>query len=127
MSHEHIDPVSDYVKTFLWLLFLLAVTVGVAMFPIEVIPFANILIAMVIAGIKAVLVITVFMGMRKTTKLTQVWAYGGIIFFLTLIVISLSDYFVRPLKPPTNTEQPAAMSVLREGPTAERFHISRKF
>ncbi len=110
MSHEHIDPVSDYVKTFLWLLILLVITVGAAMFPIEAVPFANIVIAMVIAGIKAVLVITVFMGMRKTTKLTQVWAYGGIVFFLTLIVISMSDYSVRPLNPPTNTGPPAVTS-----------------
>lgn len=95
MSHEHIDPVSDYVKTFLWLLLLLAITVGAAMFPIEDFPPANIIIAMSIAAIKAVLVIKVFMGMRKTTKLTQVWAYGGVVFFLTLIVISLSDYFSR--------------------------------
>jgi cytochrome c oxidase subunit 4 len=127
MSHEHIDPVSDYVKTFVWLLVLLVITVGAAMFPIEALPFANIIIAMLIATIKAVLVVTIFMGMRKTTKLTQVWAYGGIIFFLTLIFISLSDYFVRPLKPPTNTEQPVAMSAHREGPTAGQFHISRKF
>lgn len=126
MSHEHIDPVSDYIKTFVALLVLLAITVGVAMFPIEAIPFANILIAMVIAGIKAILVITIFMGMRKTTKLTQVWAYGGMVFFLTLIIISLSDYFVRPLKHPTNNEQPAVTSALQGRPMAEMFHITRK-
>jgi cytochrome c oxidase subunit 4 len=100
MAHDHdhnhhIDPVSDYVKTFLALLGLMGVTILVAMFPIESVPFANILIALVIATIKAVLVIIIFMGMRKVTKLTQVWAYAGIIFFLTLIAISLSDYFSR--------------------------------
>ena len=100
MAHDHdhnhhIDSVSDYVKTFLALLALMIGTVLVAAFPIESIPFANIVIAMVIATIKAVLVITVFMGMRKVTKLTQVWAFAGVIFFLTLIAIGLSDYFSR--------------------------------
>jgi cytochrome c oxidase subunit 4 len=100
MAHDHdhnhhIDPVSDYVKTFGALLVLMLITVAVAAFPIEAVPWANIVIAMLIATIKAVLVVTVFMGMRKVTKLTQVWAWAGIIFFLTLIAISLSDYFAR--------------------------------
>lgn len=100
MAHDHdhnhhIDSVSDYLKTFMALLGLMVVTVLVAMFPIDAVPFANILIAMGIATIKAVLVITIFMGMRKVTKLTQVWAWAGVIFFLTLIAISLSDYFSR--------------------------------
>ena|SRR5687767_709394 len=93
--NHHIDPVSDYIKTFIWLMILLVITVVAALYPFEKIPFANIVIAMLIAVIKAVLVVTVFMGMRKVTKLTQVWAYAGIIFFLTLIAISLSDYFSR--------------------------------
>jgi caa(3)-type oxidase subunit IV len=95
MSHQHIDPISDYVKTFLALLLFLAITVLAAMFPFENIPWANIVIAMAIAGIKAILVIRVFMGMRHTTKLTQVWAFSGVIFFVTMIAISLSDYFSR--------------------------------
>ena len=100
MAHDHehtshIDPISDYVKTFLTLLALMAATVVVATVSIESAPFLNIVVAMAIATIKAVLVIRVFMGMRKVTKLTQVWAWAGVIFFLTLIAISLSDYFAR--------------------------------
>ena len=100
MAHDHdhkshIDPVSDYVKTFLALLVLMAATVLVATVSIEAAPYLNIVVAMVIATIKAVLVITIFMGMRKVTKLTQVWAFAGVIFFLTLIAIGLSDYFSR--------------------------------
>ncbi len=99
MAHDHdhnhhIDPVSDYVKTFGVLVLLMAGTVFAATVDMPW-PALNIIIAMVIATIKAVFVVTVFMGMRKVTKLTQVWAYAGIIFFLTLIVISLSDYFSR--------------------------------
>lgn len=99
MAHDHdhnhhIDPVSDYVKTFLVLVVLMAATVFVATIELPW-PALNIIFAMVIATIKAVFVITVFMGMRKVTKLTQVWAWAGVIFFLTLIAISLSDYFSR--------------------------------
>ena|SRR5688572_9171348 len=99
MAHDHdhnhhIDPVSDYVKTFFALVVLMGATVFVATVELPL-PALNIIFAMVIATIKAVLVITVFMGMRKVTKLTQVWAWAGVIFFLTLIAISLSDYFSR--------------------------------
>ena len=99
MAHDHdhshhIDPVSDYVRTFVALVVLMAATVFVATFELPL-PAMNIIAAMAIATVKAVLVVRVFMGMRKVTKLTQVWAWAGIIFFLTLIAISLSDYFAR--------------------------------
>jgi cytochrome c oxidase subunit 4 len=93
-GHSHVDPVRDYVLNFVALVALLGVTVGVAYIDLPI-KSLNIIVAMAIACIKAVLVIAIFMGMRKTTKLTQVWAYGGLIFFLTLIAISLSDYFSR--------------------------------
>ena len=94
MSHQHVDPVKDYALTFFYLLVLLVVTVLVARFTLNP-AFLNILVAMIIAAVKAILVIRVFMGMRHTTKLTQVWAFSGIIFFATMIAISLSDYFSR--------------------------------
>lgn len=94
MSHEHVDSVRTYILNFLALVALLVVTVAVSFVRLEP-HFLNIAFAMLIATIKAVLVIIFFMGIRKTTKLTQVWAYGGIVFFLTLIFISLSDYFSR--------------------------------
>lgn len=93
-GHDHVDPVRDYVLNFVALVALLGVTVGAAYIDMPWPPL-NIIVAMLIAVVKAVLVITIFMGMRKTTKLTQVWAYAGVIFFLTLIAISLSDYFSR--------------------------------
>lgn len=95
MSHDHVDPVMDYVKTFVFLVVMFLATVAAWWFIDSDIPGVNIGIAMLIATIKAVAVITVFMGMRKVTKLTQVWAYAGLIFFLTLIVLALSDYFAR--------------------------------
>ncbi|MDQ2985618.1 MAG: cytochrome C oxidase subunit IV family protein [Armatimonadota bacterium] len=94
MSHDHIDPVSLYVKNFIVLVVLLFVTVGVAYIDLPL-KSLNIIVAMFIACLKGVLVIIYFMGIRKTTKLTQVWAYGGLIFLLTLFSISLSDYFSR--------------------------------
>ena len=93
-GHSHVDPVRDYVLNFAFLLVMLGVTVAVAYVNMPWAPL-NIIIAMAIASIKAVAVVTIFMGMRKVTKLTQVWAYAGLIFFLTLIAISLSDYFSR--------------------------------
>ena len=104
-THDHVDPVSDYVRNFVLLTILLVVTVAVSYVDLPW-KFLNITVAMAIASIKAVLVIWIFMGMRKTTKLTQVWAYAGLIFFLTLIVIGLSDYFSRPA---TGGERPVAL------------------
>ncbi len=52
-------------------------------------------IALTIAIVKAVLVIAIFMGVKYSTKLTKLYAVGGFV-WLTLMGITLIDYYSRP-------------------------------
>ena len=87
----HVLPARVYYAVYGILLFLLVVTVGVAQ--INLGPF-NILVAMLIAIVKAVLVILIFMGVKYGTKLTWVWATAGFVWLAVMFTI-LSDYFTR--------------------------------
>ena len=103
-SHEHhIVPTGTYVKTLLTLFVLMAVTVGVAQYNLPKIgPFSgtvvNQMIALIIALLKAWLVITIFMGVKFGTKLIKLWAAVGFI-WVTLIFGILGDYTMRHYEP----------------------------
>lgn len=55
-------------------------------------------IALGIAGIKAALVISIFMGVWWSTTLTKLWAMTGFVWF-TLMFIILADYTTRQYEP----------------------------
>lgn len=55
-------------------------------------------IAITIAYCKAFLVVQYFMGVKYTTKLIKVFAYGGFVWVLFLTVM-LTDYMTRPVEP----------------------------
>jgi cytochrome c oxidase subunit 4 len=57
--------------------------------------FWNPVIALAIATTKATLVVLYFMHVRHSTKLTKLAIGGGIFLFLTLISLTLADYFSR--------------------------------
>ncbi len=88
----HVVPVRIFVNVFIVLLVLLGVTVWVAHLNLG---FLNTVVAMGIAIFKAMLVILYFMDMRRSSKLTQVWAGAGVIFLFTLFALSLNDYIGR--------------------------------
>jgi cytochrome c oxidase subunit 4 len=59
----------------------------------------NIVIALTIAVVKAVLVILYFMHVRYSSRLTWVFVCAGFFWFLLLIGITLSDYVSRDWLP----------------------------
>jgi cytochrome c oxidase subunit 4 len=79
------------VKTFSWLFVLMAATVIAAQFHLG--PF-NVLIAFMIAGTKATLVVLNFMDVRFSSKLVWAWAALGFI-WLAILFTTLSDYITR--------------------------------
>lgn len=97
-SHEehsgapHIHPIGMYVNTFLVLLVLLGLTVWVAFQDFGAF---NTVVAMAVAVVKAMLVVTFFMGLRDTTKLTKIWAFMGVFFLLVMFGLTLGDYVAR--------------------------------
>jgi cytochrome c oxidase subunit IV len=52
----------------------------------------NIVVALLIAVIKASLVVWVFMGVRYTTTLTRLFVVAGLVWLSILILITYSDY-----------------------------------
>lgn len=92
LSH-HIRPWQEYVVVYVVLMVLMGLTIAVSYvkFPIEAM---NVIVALIIAIIKAVLVVLFFMGVKHGTRLTWLWASIGFIWFL-LMFGTLGDYVTR--------------------------------
>ena len=89
---EHVTSVKLYVGIFLALMILTAATVIVANFDLG---WANDVVALTIAVTKALLVLTFFMHLRYSTRLTVLTALAGFFWLGILIVLTLNDYFTR--------------------------------
>ncbi|MBX7158550.1 MAG: cytochrome C oxidase subunit IV family protein [Verrucomicrobiae bacterium] len=89
---ENIVSQKIYGRTFFALLGLLGLTVGVSYIHFGIL---NPIIALLIASLKALLILLYFMHVRYYGKL--IWIFVGIGFFwLTLLVVlSLTDYLTR--------------------------------
>jgi len=89
---EHIVEKSIYYKIFGALLVCTALTVGAAFINLHNF---NIVVALVIAGIKASLVILFFMHVKYSTRLTKLFVAVGFIWLFILIGITMTDYLSR--------------------------------
>lgn len=84
--------IAAYVVVFAALMVLLAITVGVAYVPLGP---ANAPMALVLAAVKAVLVVLIFMHIRHAAPLVKLAAIGGFIWLAILIAFTMSDYLTR--------------------------------
>ena len=98
---EHVVPVKTYVMVFLALMVGTALTVWVSLVDITLFPHANVAIALVIACIKATLVILFFMHVKYSPRLTTLVVAAGFVFLFLLILFTGSDYISRswPITP----------------------------
>ncbi len=93
-SHSHhIVPIKTYVLVFAALLALMVLTIVAAENPFPN-SFVNNSIAMLIALVKASLVVAYFMGVKFASKLTKAYAYLGFVWVLTMLIM-LCDYTTR--------------------------------
>lgn len=92
MSHAPITPVRTYVAVFAALLVLTVVTYVVATFDFGLL---NAPIALGVAGVKAALVVLIFMGVRYNTPLTKVVVLSGLFWLAIMFVLTLNDYLTR--------------------------------
>jgi cytochrome c oxidase subunit 4 len=90
---EHVTPLKQYVATWVALMVLTVVTVGVAYLDLGI---ANDLVALAIAVGKALLVILFFMHVKESSQLTKLTVAAGFLWLAILIGITLSDYLTRP-------------------------------
>ena len=102
MAHQHhIVPLRIYLLIFLALLLGTALTVGAAY--VDMGPL-NTPVALAIAVFKATLVVLFFMHVRYGSKLVWLFAGGGFLWLVILLVLTLSDYFSRGWMGPAPVE-----------------------
>ena len=80
------------VRTYLALLALLAISVGLRLFHLD---FLGSVLLLVIAGIEAVVVLLFFMRVRASGKLIWLFASGGFLWLGILLVFVITDYISR--------------------------------
>jgi cytochrome c oxidase subunit 4 len=91
-TKHHIVPPSVYIIVGSILLVLTAATVWAATVELGVL---NPVIALFIACVKATVVVLFFMHVKYSSKLTKLTVGAGLFTFLTLIGMTLADYFTR--------------------------------
>jgi cytochrome c oxidase subunit 4 len=90
--NREITPRKTYLFVYLGLLALLAATIGASNLDLGIL---NTVIALVIAGVKAVLVILFFMHVRGSSQVTRVFVVLGYFWLAILIGLTLTDYLTR--------------------------------
>jgi cytochrome c oxidase subunit 4 len=85
----HVLPLKTYYAIFASLIVLTGLTVWVATIDLGEL---NVIVALTIACIKALLVILFFMHVRYSSKLTWVFVAAGFFWFLILIAFTMADY-----------------------------------
>ncbi len=104
MSHSsstpHVTNVSTYLTVFAALMVGLALTYVAAKVDLDhLVGGLNLVVAMTIAIIKALLVVLIFMHVKDSTRLT--WAFSGaaFIWLIIMFVMFFSDYSTRGWQP----------------------------
>jgi cytochrome c oxidase subunit 4 len=91
-SSHHIVPQVIYYGVFATLLVLTGVTVGAAYVDLGRL---NTVIALAIAGFKAIIVVLFFMHVKYSTRLIKLTLIAGVYWMGILLVLTLSDYLTR--------------------------------
>ncbi len=98
---EHVVPVRTYVAVFAALMVLTLLTVAAARVDLGApvvlgvaLP-SNVIVAMAIAVLKAVLVVLFFMHVKYSGRLVQLVVASAVAFLAILLLITLGDYWSR--------------------------------
>ena len=100
-THHIIEPMVYY-RVFAILFVLFVLTVLVAFFDVSHLsgwPPANIVIALIIAVIKAAVIVLYFMHVKYGSRLTQIFAAAGLVWLSLLFIFAFADYFTRDWLP----------------------------
>jgi cytochrome c oxidase subunit 4 len=94
MAGNHIVQPKTYAMVFGGLVILMVLTVAASYVHI---PFTggNIILAMAIAILKAVLIVLFFMHVKYSSKLIWVFASAGFLFLMILVGLTMNDYIGR--------------------------------
>jgi cytochrome c oxidase subunit IV len=111
--HPHED-VRTYYVIFAWLMGLLALTVIASLIPFDKFaPGLNVIIALIIAIVKAALVVMFFMHVKHASKLTWAFASAAFLWLAILLALTFNDYLTRRSLPGAPSDQPPAPAAAR--------------
>ncbi len=98
---QHIVPTKLYIRVFAALLVLTAITVAVSFYDLGGgrLHYANAIVALTIAVLKASLVVLFFMHVRYSSRFTWVLAVAGFFWLAILIGFTMADRVSRPWMP----------------------------
>lgn len=91
-AHDHDHHFATYTKVYFFLVFLTAITVGVAT---QDLGFFNTPIALGIATVKAAFVVLFFMHAKGANRLVWICIISSILFLIILLGLTMSDYTTR--------------------------------
>ena len=92
MTGTHVPSAKSLVGVFVALICLTWTTVGVSYLELGE---WNVIVALLIAVIKASLVAWIFMGVRYSTKMTRLFVVAGLVWLSIMILITGGDYLTR--------------------------------
>src|SRR5438045_2310783 len=110
--HPH-EEVRTYYVIFAWLMGLLLATVIVSLIPFDrVAPGLNVIIALIIAIVKASLVVMFFMHVKHASKLTWAFATAAFLWLGIMLALTFNDYATRRSLPGAPAEHPPASRIV---------------
>jgi cytochrome c oxidase subunit 4 len=120
-THDtHIIPVRTYMVIWAVLMGLLVLTVSAAF--VKAFGHLAIVVAMVIAVVKAALVVLYFMHVRYSSRLTQIFVTATLVWLAILFALSFSDYFTRSWMTMSEGWNQQAQTPPVEAPSAPASH-----
>ncbi len=92
-AHTHmIVPIRYYVATYVFLLILTAITVGLYYYDLGDL---NLSVSLLVAGIKAFAVMWIFMGLKWDRGFDRIAWFGSFVFVFIFMLLTFSDTFFR--------------------------------
>lgn len=91
-EHEHVVSYGTYISVWMGLLALTALTVTIAGISLGDL---TIVVAMIIALVKAILVVNIFMHVKFDTVLFKIFVIVGFLTLVAIFVLTFSDYLFR--------------------------------
>ena len=106
--HPH-EALRTYYIIFAWLMGLLVLTVIASLIHFDKFaPGLNVIIALVIAIVKAALVVMFFMHVKHASKLTWAFATAAFLWLAIMLALTFNDYATRRSLPGAPQESPPA-------------------
>jgi len=106
------EQLRTYWVIFFWLMGLLVLTVIAGRIDLDrFVGGLNAVVALTIATIKAMLVVLFFMHVKKSSKLTWVFASSALVWLVIMITLTFNDYLTREKIEPAGMTPTVAQSV----------------